>query len=191
MEYASLGDDLLVKLMSLGDKEAFEEIYRRYWRKLFQKARQKVYAKEIVEELVQDIFINLWEKRAGAQIQTLEPYLFTALKYQIISHIRKQLNEEKYVAYATTESDEEINSLEEKIAYDDLSRSINQAMAQLPEKTRDIFRLNRLEGKSTREIVEMLNIPERTVEYHISQSLRFMREHLKEFLTWGLLFFLK
>jgi len=191
VEYASLGDDLLVKLMSLGDKEAFEEIYRRYWRKLFQKARQKVYAKEIVEELVQDIFINLWEKRAGAQIQTLEPYLFTALKYQIISHIRKQLNEEKYVAYATTESDEEINSLEEKIAYDDLSRSINQAMAQLPEKTRDIFRLNRLEGKSTREIVEMLNIPERTVEYHISQSLRFMREHLKEFLTWGLLFFLK
>ncbi|WP_259015813.1 RNA polymerase sigma-70 factor [Emticicia fluvialis] len=191
MEYASIGDDILVKLLTLGDKEAFEEIYRRYWRKLFQKAQRKVYAREIVEELVQDIFINLWEKRATVQIQTLEPYLFTALKYQIISHIRKQLQEEKFAAYAATESNEEINSLEETIAYHDLSQSIQQAMEQMPEKTRHIFRLNRLEGKSTREIVEMLNIPERTVEYHISQSLRFMREHLKEFLTWCLLFFLK
>ncbi|UTA66326.1 RNA polymerase sigma-70 factor [Emticicia sp. 21SJ11W-3] len=191
MEYASIGDDILVKLLTLGDKEAFEEIYRRYWRKLFQKAQRKVYAREIVEELVQDIFINLWEKRATVQIQTLEPYLFTALKYQIISHIRKQLQEEKFAAYAATERNEEINSLEETIAYHDLSESIQQAMEQMPEKTRHIFRLNRLEGKSTREIVEMLNIPERTVEYHISQSLRFMREHLKEFLTWCLLFFLK
>jgi RNA polymerase sigma-70 factor (ECF subfamily) len=98
--------------------------------------------------------------------------------------------EEKFVAYATTESDEEENSLEEKIAYDDLTQSIEQAIEQLPEKTQHIFRLNRLEGKSTKEIVDILNIPERTVEYHISQSLRFMREHLKEFLTWGLLVFM-
>ena len=191
MNYTGLGDDILVKLMSLGDKDAFEEIYRRYWRKLFQKARQKVYAKEIAEELVQDIFINIWEKRTHASILSLEPYLYTALKYQIISHIRKQLNEEKIVAYASIESNDEINSLEETIAFADLTQSIDLAMAQLPEKTRHIFRLNRLEGKTTREIVEMLNIPERTVEYHISQSLRFMREHLKEFLTWALLFFLK
>ncbi|GAB3502857.1 RNA polymerase sigma-70 factor [Emticicia fontis] len=186
MEYASLGDDILVKLMSLGDKEAFGEIYRRYWRKLFQKAHRKIYAKEEVEELVQDLFVTLWEKRATQKIQTLEPYLFTALKYQIITHIKKQVLEEKFVAYATTESDEEENSLEEKIAYDDLTQSIEQAIEQLPEKTQHIFRLNRLEGKSTKEIVEILNIPERTVEYHISQSLRFMREHLKEFLTWCL-----
>ncbi|HEY1055656.1 RNA polymerase sigma-70 factor [Emticicia fontis] len=172
--------------MSLGDKEAFGEIYRRYWRKLFQKAHRKIYAKEEVEELVQDLFVTLWEKRATQKIQTLEPYLFTALKYQIITHIKKQVLEEKFVAYATTESDEEENSLEEKIAYDDLTQSIEQAIEQLPEKTQHIFRLNRLEGKSTKEIVEILNIPERTVEYHISQSLRFMREHLKEFLTWCL-----
>ncbi|MFD2522611.1 RNA polymerase sigma factor [Emticicia soli] len=191
MEYASLGDDILVKLMSLGDKEAFGEIYRRYWRKLFQKAQRKVYSKEIVEELVQDLFVSLWEKRASQKIQTLEPYLFTALKYQIITHIKKQVLEEKFVAYTTTETDEEENSLEEHIAFADLSHSIEQAIGQLPEKTQHIFRLNRLEGKSTKEIVEILNIPERTVEYHISQSLRFMREHLKEFLTWALLVFLR
>lgn len=191
MEYASLGDDILVKLMSLGDKEAFGEIYRRYWRKLFQKAQRKIYSKEIVEELVQDLFVSLWEKRASQKIQTLEPYLFTALKYQIITHIKKQVLEEKFVAYTTTETDEEENSLEEHIAFADLSQSIEQAIGQLPEKTQHIFRLNRLEGKSTKEIVELLNIPERTVEYHISQSLRFMREHLKEFLTWALLVFLR
>lgn len=191
MEYASLGDDILVKLMSLGDKEAFGEIYSRYWRKLFQKAQRKVYSKEIVEELVQDLFVSLWEKRATQKIQTLEPYLFTALKYQIITHIKKQVLEEKFVAYTTTETDEEENSLEEHIAFADLSHSIEQAIGQLPEKTQHIFRLNRLEGKSTKEIVEILNIPERTVEYHISQSLRFMREHLKEFLTWALLVFLR
>jgi RNA polymerase sigma-70 factor (ECF subfamily) len=64
VEYANLGDDILVKLVSLGDKEAFGEIYRRYWRKLFQKAQRKIYEKEEVEELVQDLFVSLWEKRA-------------------------------------------------------------------------------------------------------------------------------
>ena len=50
-------------------------------------------------------------------------------------------------------------------------------------KTREIFTLNRLEGRSVIEIARLLNLPERTVEYHITVALRHLRGHLKEYIV--------
>ncbi|WP_373513688.1 sigma factor-like helix-turn-helix DNA-binding protein [Persicitalea sp.] len=58
----------------------------------------------------------------------------------------------------------------------------DKVLRDLPEKTGRIFRLSRLEFRSTREISQTLGIPERTVEYHITRSLQSMRQQLKDFL---------
>ncbi|MFA6060939.1 MAG: hypothetical protein WC756_22260 [Taibaiella sp.] len=39
------------------------------------------------------------------------------------------------------------------------------------------------------EISEILKMPERTVEYHITQALRLMREHLKDYMVYVLLLY--
>jgi len=91
MEYKILSDELLVKLLRVGEQDAFEEIYRRYWQKLLRLAQFKLRSKETIEEILQDLFISLWEKRENVLIENLEAYLNTSLRYLIINQIKKQI----------------------------------------------------------------------------------------------------
>ena len=187
MEYKLLSDELLMKLLVVGDGGAFEEIYRRYFNKLLRTAQFKIHSKEIAEELLQDLFISLWEKRDKIVIDNLEAYLNTSLKYLIINHIRRQLLQDRFIEYAANKN-EPAETVDESIAFNELSVAIERSIEKLPEKTRQIFTLNRLEYKSVREISEQLSIPERTVEYHITQGLKILRLHLKEFMILSILF---
>lgn len=189
MAYKILSDELLVKLLRVGEQEAFEEIYQRYWQKLLRSAQFKIRSKEIIEELLQDLFISLWEKREKVIIENLEAYLNTSLKYLIINQIKKQMLQERFIEYSFKRL-EQTDDVDESVAFNELSVAIEKAIEQLPEKTQQIFRLNRLEYLSVKEIAQKLNIPERTIEYHITQALKSLRFNLREFITLSFLCFL-
>lgn len=186
MEYKILSDELLVKLLRVGEQDAFEEIYRRYWQKLLRSAQFKLRSKETIEEILQDLFISLWEKREKVLIENLEAYLNTSLRYLIINQIKKQILQEKFVEYSLKKN-ELTDDVDESVAFNELSVAIEKAIEQLPEKTQQIFRLNRLEYKTVKEIAVLLETPERTVEYHITQALKALRIHLREFITLSVL----
>ena len=70
----------------------------------------------------------------------------------------------------------------------ELSEAIDIATRQLPEKTRQVFRMSRFEEQSVKEIAQTMNISEKAVEYHITKSLKILRLHLKDFILLQLLF---
>jgi RNA polymerase sigma-70 factor (family 1) len=183
MEYACLSDVMLVKLLKADDSAAFREIYNRYWYVMFNTGKRKLYTAEVAEEIIQDIFTDLWERRSTVQIDHLKGFLFGALKFQIFNHIRRQLVQKEYEKYSQNAHPFYDHHTENLLAYEDLFQAIENAIEQLPEKTRTIFRMSRLENHSVREIAAKLNIPERTIEYHLTQSLRALRKNLKEFVS--------
>lgn len=182
MEYQLLSDELLVKLLRVDDNEAFNEIYKRYWKALFHQGQRKINSDEILEELLQNVFMSCWEKRMTLDIDNLGGYLFNSLKYQIIDCYRAQFQAEKYADLTIAKSEQYENLPDQTINFNDIQEIFDKVLERLPDKTRQIFLLSRLEYKTTREISELLNFPERTVEYHITQSLRQLRLELKDFL---------
>ena len=182
MEYHLIGDELLVKLLRVDDEGAFTEIYKRFWKNLFKAGQAKLKSDETVEEVLQEVFLSLWEKRTTVQIDNLGGYLFTTLKYQIISHFRKQMLAERYSEYIFTKPESNIQSIDNDVHFKEIIAIFEDVLQQLPEKTRKIFQMSRVEFKSTREISEAFDMPERTVEYHITQSLKLLRFQLKDFL---------
>lgn len=56
-------------------------------------------------------------------------------------------------------------------------------MEGLPQKTKKVFQLNRLEGRSVPEIANVLNLSEKAIEYHLTRSLKHLRVHLKDFMV--------
>ncbi len=187
MEYHLLSDELLVKLLKVDDKGAFNEIYKRYWKALFTSGQRKVKSDEIVEELLQNVYLKVWEKRATLQIENLGGYLFNALKYQIIDHYRTQFLAEKYVDFALKRPEQYEEAPDEAVNFQDISAIFDSVLKQLPVKTGRIFHMSRVEHKTTREIAHLLDMPERTVEYHITQSLKLLRQQLRDFLPVALL----
>jgi len=182
MQGTLLSDSELVNAMIEGDDSAFQEIYRRYWYKLYMAAKRKLIFEEDAQEIVQDIFVDLWERRSQVQIKELSSFLFSAVKYSILNHIRTRIVRERYSLDSFGMESQDANDTEDQLALSDLNAAIAAGLAMLPQKSQDIFRMNRLDGLTVREISARLNIPERTIEYHITQSLRVMRQHLKDFL---------
>ncbi|RAJ28549.1 sigma-70 family RNA polymerase sigma factor [Pedobacter cryoconitis] len=190
MKYNSLSDNSLVDLLKDSDGLAFKEIYTRYWAGIYKAAYVKVYHKELAEELTQNLFADLWRRRESITINTLDCYLFGSLKYSIINHYKSQLVKEKYQDHVTGQRQHITSSTDDLALVNDLSKALNQGIALLPKKTGEVFKLSRIDNRSTKEISQQLNISEKAVEYHITQSLKSMRFHLKEYLFLFLSFLL-
>lgn len=167
--------DLLHHLKS-HDKTAFEWLYRLYWQRLYDFAILKTQDANVAEELVQDLFVTLWEKRESLHITNFQSYLFAAIRNRIIDYYKRKI-------FAELDTIEEPDGTEYPIFFAELEAVLHEAIGQLPEKTQEIFRLNRLEDQTASQIAKLLNLPERTVEYHITQALRKLKILLKDYLT--------
>lgn len=177
-DFLNESDDDLTLLIKQDKMGAFTEIYRRYWAGLYNSAYKRLHNHEACEEIVQDLFIKLWEKRNALVLTTgLGSYLYTAIKYSVIDHYRKQLVRENFLQMngLTMQVD---NSTEESIFLNDLMQHLEKVISSLPVKCRSVYRLSRIEHKTNKEIAIILNISEKTVEGHLSKALHTLRLNL-------------
>lgn len=164
-----------------GSPEAFEMIFKCHWHRLYTIARSKIQSHDEAEEIVQGIFSTLWEKRASLLITNLSYYLITALRNKIIDDVRAKVIQKKYWEYYKNFIPQQRNVTDEVVIYDDLSEAIEQAVKRLPEKSREVFRLSRLEGRSKQEIAKLLQLSEKAIEYHLTKSLKELKVQLKDY----------
>jgi RNA polymerase sigma-70 factor (family 1) len=181
--YAALSDADLLAALRTDDEGSFTEIYQRYCYQLVTVAYRKLSSREAAEELVQDLFENLWNRRASHDIEQLKQYLFSALRYRIINYVRAQQVRAGYELYCRLTGAEADTTTEDALAHGELSAALLAGVRSLPAKTREIFQLSRLEQYSVAEISGQVNVSEKTVEYHLTKSLKLLRSHLRDFLV--------
>lgn len=181
MNYRDLPDEALLALYRDGDSQAYKEIYLRYWKQIYQVAFKKLHSKELAEELTQNLFVDLWRRRENLVIINVCAYLFGALKFAIINYYKSQIVQEKYKMHVLKSRPVNENT-DHLILLHDLADALNKGIDLLPKKTAEVFKLSRINNYSVKDISKELNISEKAVEYHITQSLKSMRFHLKEYL---------
>ena len=181
-KYASWSDADLLAALRTGDAGSFAEIYARYCYSLFSLANRKLKSREVAEELVQDLFENLWHRRDAHEIQQLKQYLFSALRYRIINYVKAQQVRAGYELYCRLGTSETDTTTEDVLAINELRAALLASIRKLPAKSREIFQLSRLEQYSVAEISGRVNLSEKTVEYHLTKSLKLLRGYLREFL---------
>jgi len=160
--------------------EGFEQAYNLYAAKMYAVCRGQIRCKEVAEGMVQDIFRSLWERREKIELQEpLEHYLIRAAKLKVIDYFRKKQRYEKHVACAFHEYCFSDNCTEEALAFNELHQKIAQLVDVLPCHCREVFTLSWEDGLSNKEIAEKLGISIKTVEYHMSKALSFLKSRLK------------
>lgn len=181
MNIKQLDDESLVAFIREGKKSAFEEIYGRYWYKLYRIAYHQTGIREESEELVQEVFLNLWIRRLEVEIRHLDLYLTIAIKNQVYDYFKSQISYRKYQEYLIFQEIHQHYGTDEIVNFAELSDAVEKALNHLPEKSAAVFKLSRFENQSVREIALGLNLSEKAVEYHITKSLKFLKEHLKAY----------
>ncbi|MFK7922270.1 MAG: RNA polymerase sigma factor [Bacteroidia bacterium] len=168
--------------ISKGDRTALEELFREYYTPLVRFAYTKLQDKDLSEDVVQEVFVKLWNIRKNIQINTsLKSYLYTATKNLSLNEIAKvkrhaELNE---VYVQKQEQAAEPMSEELRGVWDE---RIQAAIAELPPRCQEVFRLSRFEGMTYQEIADHLKISPKTVENQMGKGLSLLRKSLASFI---------
>lgn len=181
-------EEEILKALSNGDESAFLTIYEEYWYKVFSIAYKRLGKKEVAEELTQELFLKLWEKRESLKPKKIGNYLFVSIKNSVIDHINSGLVANKYVAFYKAFAQMSSSATQNIVEFDDLSEAIKRGLLQLPVKSQQVFKLSRLDNWPSDKIARHLNLSEKTVGYHLTKSVKFMRTYLREYILFGLLF---
>lgn len=178
------------ELIKQGDYAAFEMFFREYYKSLVFTSLRVVGSKELAEEVVQDTFAKLWEKHSEIDITTsLKSYMYGAVRNNSLRLVRDNLLHARKIDDFNWNSEDGGNQLQARFE-EEIYTILERSLASLPAKTRQIFEMNRNEGKKYREIALELEISEKTVEVHMSAALKLLRVNLAEFLSLLLFFWL-
>ncbi|HZI23552.1 MAG TPA: RNA polymerase sigma-70 factor [Chryseolinea sp.] len=182
MPASTLTDYELLEAVRQNDKKAFEELFRRYWKKVYAMTYALVRSEKPTQEIVQDIFISLWDKRLTLSINHLPSYLYVTAKNRTLNYIASQITREKYWNYYKQFIPLQENVTANAVEFNELMEALEDGIEQLPEKSKKVFRLNHLEGHSISEISNLLNLSEKAIRYHLTQSVKKLRLHLKDYI---------
>jgi RNA polymerase sigma-70 factor, ECF subfamily len=133
---------------------------------------------------VQEAFITLWDKRETIDMdRPVKAYLNMMIHNKCTNHLRDTRKFDSVLLAAEELPEHAGADASEQFSGAELSVRIDAAIAELPEKCREIFLLNRYENMKYAEIAGHLNISVKTVETQVSKALQHMRIRLSEYLS--------
>ena len=187
-----MGRSFLIQQLKDGNEKVFEQIVKSYWPRLYAFANIYVINKEAAKEIVQDTFLVLWDQRKNLEDNTcLITYLMVVGRNKCLHYLKSlqlhtipidDLNE--YTVYQRSNvyvlEDDSLEILITK----ELAQAIATSLEKLPTQTKEIFMLSRYNGLKNKEIADQLGISTKSVEYHITNTLKQLKNDLmKDYFT--------
>ena len=177
---AQVCDSEMITLLKLGDKQAFKGIYMKYHDRIYNFSLKLIADENEAQDIVQMVFIALWNQRECIDInKPVESYIYALARYTVYHAFRKRLYQ-KAAMENLIEEPQHADEIIDEIAFKELGSYLEELIEKLPPKRREIFKLNRTEGLTYKEIAARLNISENTVDTQIRKSLVVLRQEYEK-----------
>jgi RNA polymerase sigma-70 factor (ECF subfamily) len=132
----------------------------------------RVHAQQEIEDLVHDVLVRLVRNRDFAEGEGVRGYVFQTANSVLVDHIRRcATNRTELQAPADLESHEDEGFGPDRVLQgrQELARA-TAILMELPERTRTVFILRRMEGMKFAEISARLGISVSAVEKHMVRA---------------------
>ena len=164
-----------------GDEGGFDDIFRAHYTGLVGFAYSILKDRAEAEDTAQEVMLELWRRRSNIVLETsLRAYLFQSARNRALNRIRHQrvVNRAEPEVTPPSPSPRPDRVLIER----EMAAVVQQALADLPDRCREVFRLSREQGLRYAEIAEAMGISIKTVEAQIGKALRLLRSRLAPWL---------
>lgn len=173
-------EDQLIAGLRDSDESTFALVFNIYKAKLYSFAWRFLKSRELSEEIVQETLIILWTKRLDLDIKyPLGPFLYTIARRLTLNALRNAATAGAAREKLWSDLKEAHNETEEAILLADLEEFTEQSVSKLPNQQQLIFKLSRYEGLTHDQIAEMLNLSKSTVNNHLVEALKNLRQQFK------------
>jgi RNA polymerase sigma-70 factor, ECF subfamily len=173
----------------MGDIGSYQSIYDSFARKVLNFIYRMVHSPEEAEDLTQETFVVVYQKlRTLKDSDKFEPWLFRIARNFVYQKYRKQVpsavsidapNEE---GRFTPELVDGRKNPDEAFRAEELEEVVSGAIANLPEKYREVFALSALQHLSYQEIADIVGRSLQSVKTDIHRARLEVRESVKKYL---------
>lgn len=163
---------------SLCNEEDFNEFYKTNIQFVTNFSSYKSNDKDTALDLIQEAFLKMWEKCSEISYEKAKSYLFTSVNNLFLNKLKHEkvvLNYAKNAPYLDINNQSPEYLLEEE----EFKTKLKNAIEDLTEAEREVFLMNRIDGKKYREIAELLNISQKAVEKRMSSALKKLRSKIE------------
>ena len=189
-----MNSDSLFLRIKQGELSAFNEVYKTYYNKLCYIAWHMLGDRSLAEEVSDDVLFYLWDHRHDIKDISIEGYLVQSVRHASLNVIHSaQHRNEQYAKSVSVQGDKLFLSLFadddplKNLLSDEFSRQLDDAIARLPEQTRRVFVMAKLEHRHYQEIADELGIVVPTVKYHVKCAMQQLSNALKNHLIFLLI----
>lgn len=183
--YEDRTDNELMALISAGESEALEVLYKRYAASVYQTVLHVVQERALAEDLVQEVFWRVWRRsrRFAAERGQVAAWLRAVARNVGVDELRRlragpvlirtEVEHSRMRELADDQTDVAASAIKHEQRH-----MIISALQQLPYEQRQVIELNYFGGRSYQEIATVLNHPLGTVKTRARRGLRKLKQAL-------------
>ncbi len=186
LDYSTLDDEALIRLIVHARAEALSELYDRYGRLVFSLAFNSVGDRATAEEITQDVFLRVWQqaRQYRADRGKVSTWLTGITRHRAIDQLRRRGSrpEQHSVAWAEISPGAEpaVNGPEQTAALVMERARVRAAIDLLSEEQQRVLALAYFQGFSQSQIAEALGLPLGTVKTRLRLGMQKLRDTLQE-----------
>lgn len=187
----------LVQAINSGQYDLFHDLVKRYEHKLYNFSLRMCRNPSDAEDLVQETFLNVFRYLKDFRYETkFKNWLYRIATSTCIKKRRRskfaperELSLDEFIpkneAEAQTQVPDWAKMPLDKLLNEELAEIIHQAILSLPEKYRMVIVLRDIEGFTTAETAQILNLSASNVKVRLHRARLFLREKLKGYFEHG------
>lgn len=153
-------------------EDIYKQLFYQHAEKLFRFLLLKFNNEDLARDSMQEAFIVLWENCKKVTLNNAKSYVFTVGRNKAIDTIRKEK-----LHLRITEEDK--IPLTDELLEDnsDQLKKMNFILSKLPQASKEVFLMNRINEMTYAEIAKELDISVKAVEKRMSVALKIIREN--------------
>jgi RNA polymerase sigma-70 factor (ECF subfamily) len=173
-----LADGELIERVGQGDREAFEELYRRYTRPVLGLALRRLGDRGRAEDAVQDAFTAIWRSAGSYDPERGQggAWLYTVARNAIVDGARRRLEPAMEIPDEASRE----RGPDERAEASWLAWRVHAALERLPAHERPVIELAYWGGLSQSEIAAKLGIPLGTIKTRTRSALARLADLLED-----------
>jgi RNA polymerase sigma-70 factor (ECF subfamily) len=182
--WALLSDEQVVTRVLAGQTALFEVLMRRHNERIYRAARAILRDEHEAEDVMQQAYVNAYSHlRQFDGRSKFSTWLTRIAVHEALARARRR---GRYTTMDADESSVEPGAFDttpdpERLAIsNELGTLVESAIDRLPDGTREVFMLRQVEGMSTEEVAEALNVSEAVVKTRLSRARGAIRRELYE-----------
>jgi RNA polymerase sigma-70 factor (ECF subfamily) len=181
----------LIQAINSGEVDKFQDLVKRYEAKLYNFSLRMCRDPSDAEDMIQDTFLNVFRYLKNFRHETkFKNWLYKVAASTCFKKRRKskfapdkELSLEEFLPKDETEKPDHVPQWAlmplDKLLNEELAGVINKTIITLPKKYRMIILLRDIEGFSTTETAQILNLSPSNVKVRLHRSRLYLRDKLK------------